>query len=71
MASKNEIIAGQITEALPNTMFKIELENGQEALAVPSGKMRRGYMRLMPGAKVKVEFTPYDKKRGRIVAKIK
>ncbi len=66
---QNEIFDGQIIEALPNTMFKVRLDSGREVLTVPSGKMRRGYMRLMPGAKVKVEFTPYDKDRGRIVAK--
>jgi translation initiation factor IF-1 len=50
-------------------MFRIMLANGQTVLAVPSGKMRRGYMRLMPGSSVLVEITPYDKDRGRIVGK--
>ena len=69
MNQKNQIFNGQIVESLPNTMFKVMLANGQTILAVPSGKMRRGYMRLMPGSEVKVEITPYDKDRGRIVGK--
>ncbi|OGM75557.1 translation initiation factor IF-1 [Candidatus Woesebacteria bacterium RIFOXYB1_FULL_38_16] len=64
---KNTIVEGEILEALPNTMFRVRLVDGKLVLTVPSGKMRRGFMRLFPGAKVRVEMTPYDKDRGRIV----
>lgn len=67
---KNTIIDGEILKALPNTMFKVGLIDGREVLGIPSGKMRRGFMRLLPGVKVRVEMTPYDDQRGRIVAKI-
>ena len=66
---ENTKINGEITEALPNTMFKIKLVDDREVLAVPSGKMRRGFRRLLPGVQVVVEMTPYDDKRGRIIAK--
>ena len=69
MAGKNKIIDGEIIQTLPNTMFKVVLTDGSEILGIPSGKMRRGFMRLQPGVKVKVELTPYDDKRGRIVAR--
>jgi translation initiation factor IF-1 len=58
---------GVVTEALPNTLFRVRLEKGGLALCHLSGKMRRFRIKVMPGDKVKVEFTPYDKKRGRIV----
>jgi len=70
MQKKNTIIEGEILELLPNTMFKVKLSDAREVLTVPSGKMRRGFMRLMPGNIVKVEMTPYDEKRGRIVGKV-
>lgn len=57
-------------QILPNTMFKVKLVDEREIIGVPSGKMRRGFMRLMPGQRIKVEMTPYDEARGRIVAKI-
>ncbi len=66
----NTIISGEIIQILPNTMFKVQLDNDREIIGVPSGKMRRGFMRLMPGQKIRVEMTPYDENRGRIVAKI-
>ena len=62
-------IDGTVTEALPNTMFRVELVNGKVILASLRGKMRRGYIRIFPGDKVKVEMTPYDLERGRIVYK--
>lgn len=65
---KNTIVDGEIVQILPNTMFRVSV-SGREIIGVPSGKMRRGFMRLLPGQKVKVEMTPYDKDRGRIVAK--
>lgn len=58
---------GTVTEALPNTMFRVELEDGRRILATIAGKMRRHYIRILPGDKVQVEMTPYDEERGRIV----
>lgn len=70
---ENKIVEGEIIEIMPNTMFKVLLDTPDtqedwEVIGVPSGKMRRGFMRLMPGQRVKVEMTPYDDNRGRIVA---
>ena len=62
-------IDGTVTEALPNTMFKVELDDGRVVLATLKGKMRRSYIRIFPGDKVKVEMTRYDEERGRIVYK--
>ena len=59
-------IDGEVSEALPNTMFRIILDNGHEVLGHISGKMRKHYIRLVPGDKVKVELSPYDLTRGRI-----
>ncbi len=67
---QNTIIEGEIREALPNTMFKILLNDGREVLCTLSGRMRKNYVRVFPGDKVRVEMTPYDDKRGRIVYKI-
>ena len=67
---KNVIqMEGEVVEALPNTMFKVELEDGGIALATLKGRMRKNYVRVFPGDRVKVEFTPYDAERGRIVFK--
>ena len=66
---RNVKIDGVVTEALPNTMFRVELEDGRLVLTTLIGKMRRRYIRVFPGDKVKVEMTPYDKERGRIVYK--
>lgn len=66
---KTEIFNGEVREALPNTMFRVVLADGRVVLATLTGKMRRGYIRIFPGDKVKVEMTPYDKDRGRIVYK--
>lgn len=68
--NRNKIIQGEIVQILPNTMFKVQLIDEREIIGIPSGKMRRGFMRLMPGQKIKIEMTPYDQNRGRIVAKI-
>jgi len=57
---------GKVVEALPNTQFKVELENGLSIIAHISGKMRKNYIRLVPGDMVDVEMTPYDLTRGRI-----
>lgn len=70
MNKKNtEIIDGEVTEALPNTMFRVRLASGQAILATLTGRMRRNFIRIFPGDKVKVEMTKYDKERGRIVYK--
>ena len=58
-------------EALPNTMFRVELETGQEVLAYLCGRMRRYYIKVLPGDKVKVELSPYDLEKGRIVYRFK
>lgn len=68
---KNKKIQGKILESLPNTMFKVELEDGKEVLATLKGRLRRSYVRIFPGDKVIVEFTPYDEERGRIVQKLR
>jgi translation initiation factor IF-1 len=57
---------GTVVEALPNTQFTVELENGHRVLAYLSGKMRKYYIRILLGDRVRVELTPYDPKRGRI-----
>ena len=57
---------GTIVDALPNTLFKVELENGHEIIAHISGKMRKHYIRILRGDKVTVQLTPYDLSKGRI-----
>ena len=57
---------GKVVEALPNTQFKVELNNGLSIIAHISGKMRKNYIRLVPGDMVDVEMTPYDLTKGRI-----
>ena len=64
-------IEGTVVEALPNAMFRVELENGHKVLAHISGKMRMHYIRILPGDKVTVELTPYDLSRARIVFRAK
>lgn len=68
MAGQKEVIklVGKVVEALPNTQFKVELENGHTVLCHISGKMRKHYIRLVPGDSVEVELTPYDLTKGRI-----
>ena len=56
----------QVVEAMPNTMFKVELENGHQVLAHISGKLRMNYIRILPGDKVTLELSPYDLTKGRI-----
>ena len=68
MAKEEKIeMEGEILEALPNTMFKVKLDNDHEVLGHISGKMRMHYIRILPGDKVTVELTPYDLSRARIV----
>ena len=66
--SKEDVIEleGTVVETLPNTTFKVELENGHQILAHISGKLRINYIKILPGDKVKVEVSPYDLTRGRI-----
>lgn len=71
-AQKDVIEAeGTVTEALPNAMFKVELESGHEVLAHISGKMRVNYIKILLGDRVRVELSPYDLTRGRIVYRFK
>ncbi len=64
-------LEGVILESLPNAMFRVELENKHEILAHISGKIRKNFIRILPGDKVKVEMTPYDLSRGRITYRLK
>lgn len=73
MSDKEEGIEveGTVIEAFPNAKFKVGLENGHEVLAHVSGKIRRHFIRILPGDKVTVELSPYDLKRGRITYRFK
>lgn len=73
MTQKEEAIEleGEVVEALPNTMFRVRLDNNHEVLAHISGKMRMHYIRILPGDRVKVELSPYDLTRGRITYRFK
>ena len=62
-------IDGVVKEALPNTMFRVELTDGRVILATLRGRLRKSYVRIFPGDKVKVEMTQYDEERGRITYK--
>ncbi|MBF0275464.1 MAG: translation initiation factor IF-1 [Nitrospinae bacterium] len=64
-------IDGTVLEPLPNAMFKVELENGHKVLAHVSGKMRMRYIKILSGDKVKMELSPYDLSRGRIIYRYK
>ena len=73
MAGKEDAIQveGTVREALPNTQFRVDLDNGHSVLAHISGKMRQHYIRILPGDKVVVELSPYDLSRGRITYRYK
>ena len=60
-------LEGTVVEKLPNAMFKVELENGHQILAVISGKLRMNFIRILPGDKVTIEMSPYDLTKGRII----
>lgn len=62
---------GTVTEVLPNTTFRVKLENGHEVLAYVSGKMRKNYIRILQGDRVAVDLSPYDLTRGRITYRYK
>ena len=64
-------VEGVVTEALPNTMFKVELENGHKVLAYLSGRMKKYYIKVLLGDRVRVEMSPYDLTRGRITYRFK
>lgn len=66
--SKQDLIEmeGTVTESLPNAMFRVDLDNGFNVLAHISGKIRKNYIKILPGDRVKVELTPYDLTKGRI-----
>jgi len=64
-------VEGIVAEALPNAMFKVDLQNGHSVLAHISGKMRMNFIRVVPGDKVLVELSPYDLKRGRITRRVR
>ena len=72
MAKEDVIeVEGTVIETLPNTNFKVKLENGHELLAHISGKLRMNYIKILPGDKVKLELSPYDLSRGRITWRAK
>lgn len=72
MAKEEHIeMEGTVIETLPNTMFRVELENGHHVTAHISGKMRKHYIRILTGDKVTVQLTPYDLSKGRIVFRAK
>ncbi|MDY0340673.1 MAG: translation initiation factor IF-1 [Coriobacteriia bacterium] len=73
MAKRDDAIEmeGTVLEALPNAMFRVELDNGHKMLAHISGKMRMHYIRILPGDKVVVDLSPYDLSRGRITYRFK
>ena len=72
MAKEESIeVEGVVEEAMPNAMFLVRLENGHQVLGHISGKMRKFYIRILPGDRVKVELSPYDLSRGRITYRFK
>lgn len=72
MAKEDAIeLEGTVIEALPNAMFKVELENGHQILAHISGKLRMNFIRILPGDKVTIEMSPYDLTKGRITWRAK
>ena len=72
MAKEDVIeVEGTVVETLPNTNFKVELENGHQILAHIPGKLRMNYIKILPGDKVRVELSPYDLSRGRITWRAK
>ena len=64
-------VEGQVVEALPNAMFRVELENGHQITAHIAGKMRMHYIKILPGDRVRVEMSPYDLSKGRIAFRYK
>jgi translation initiation factor IF-1 len=72
MAKRERIeVEGKVVTVLPNTMFRVELANGHQVLAHISGKMRKHYIKILPGDRVLVELSPYDLSRGRVTYRLK
>ena len=72
MAKKERIeVEGKVITVLPNIMFRVELANGHQVLAHISGKMRKHYIKILPGDRVLVELSPYDLSRGRVTYRLK
>jgi len=72
MAHQGSIeLEGKVTEVLPNTLFRVEIEGGRVVLCHLSGKMRIHFIKILPGDRVRVEMTPYDKERGRITYRLR
>jgi len=72
MAKEEPIeVEGTVVESLPNAMFRVELENGHKVLAHVSGKMRMNFIKILPGDRVKMELSPYDLTKGRIIFRVK
>jgi translation initiation factor IF-1 len=72
MAHQGNIeVEGIVAESLPNTLFRVKLPNGRIVLCHMSGKMRMNFIRIMPGDKVRIEMTPYDATKGRIIYRVK
>ena len=72
MAKEEQIeLEGVVADTLPNTMFRVKLDNGHEIIAHISGKMRKHYIRILTGDRVKVEMSPYDLSKGRITFRMK
>lgn len=72
MADQQKIeVEGEVTEALPNTLFRVKIGESRIILCYLAGKMRINYIRIMPGDRVKVEMTPYDENKGRIIYRFK
>lgn len=71
MRKDNILQEGVVLESMPSTLFKVKLDDGREILAHLSGKMRLHYIKVLPGDRVRVEMTPYDETKGRIVLRLK
>lgn len=71
MKKEKTLVEGVVLENLPSTLFKVELQDGRGILAHLSGKMRLNYIKVLPGDRVRVEMTPYDETKGRIVHRLK
>ncbi len=69
--SQSTVVDGVVVENLPNTLFRVKIDGDQLVLGYLAGKMKRNYIRLLPGDRVKIEFTPYDSTKGRIVLRLK
>lgn len=71
MSDKNLIVVnGIVTQALPNAMFRVDLDNGYNILCVLSGRMRKNFIKVLEGDNVKIEMTPYDLTKGRIISRL-